>query len=61
VIICSGKVAFDIEAKLEKSGVPATLIKVEEIAPFPVKSIKKHLAELGNDTTVTWVQEEALN
>lgn len=39
VIFCSGKVAFDIEARLEKTqpkdGI--LVVRLEEIAPFPIK------------------------
>lgn len=38
VVFCTGKVAFDIEARLEKNKPKDSVIvvRVEEIAPFPV-------------------------
>lgn len=41
VILCSGKVALDIEAKLETAQVSRTrVVRVEEIAPFPTARIR---------------------
>ena len=47
LVLCSGKVSFDIEATLEKregsmsDGVH--VVRVEEIAPFPVNEIREHM------------------
>lgn len=45
VILCSGKVALDIDAKLAVANLKhqVKVIRVEELAPFPVSSIKAHL------------------
>lgn len=45
VIFCTGKVAFDIEARLEKTQLKegVLVVRLEEIAPFPIKQIKTHL------------------
>jgi 2-oxoglutarate dehydrogenase complex dehydrogenase (E1) component-like enzyme len=44
VIFCTGKVAFDVEARLEKNGATGyKVIRVEELAPFPVKQIREEL------------------
>jgi 2-oxoglutarate dehydrogenase complex dehydrogenase (E1) component-like enzyme len=46
VIFCSGKVFFDIQDKLEKklkkgeSNYKTLVIRVEELAPFPVSLIE---------------------
>ena len=64
VILCSGKVGFDIQQRLEKSGVTnVKVVKVEEIAPFPVANLKNTLNhELNSaDTEFFWVQEEPVN
>jgi len=39
VVLCSGKVALDIESRLEKNSLKSgvQVIRVEEIAPFPVQ------------------------
>lgn len=60
VVLCSGKVGFDIEAHHEKhgAGAPLKLVRLEEIAPFPVAHLREHLA--GADKVV-YVQEESMN
>lgn len=42
VVFCSGKVFFDIQEKLANSklGHKVSVIRVEELAPFPVKLIE---------------------
>jgi 2-oxoglutarate dehydrogenase complex dehydrogenase (E1) component-like enzyme len=42
VVLCSGKVFFDIDAKIKAANVDhkkIKVIRVEELAPFPVKKI----------------------
>lgn len=43
VIFCSGKVNFDIAARFEKNapGQGVLVIRMEELAPFPVKKVKE--------------------
>jgi len=54
VVMCSGKVGFDIEERLEKAQLNkgVKLIKVEELAPFPVHKIRE---ELDSAKDVVWV------
>ena len=63
VVLCSGKVAFDIEAAIEKAGgnPGIRLIRVEEIAPFPVNDLRSYMGSIDKDAEVYWVQEESLN
>ena len=57
VILCSGKVAFDIETKLEgaKLNDRVKVVRVEELAPFPIASIKDHLKSANGLKEVFWV------
>jgi len=63
VIFCSGKVNFDIQIRLEKNkpSCGVQLIRIEELAPFPVAHIKEMIAQASPDTEFTWMQEEPLN
>ena len=64
VIFCSGKVNFDIQARLEKNAPQGgvLLLRMEELAPFPVAQIRQVLSEqVGADAQFTWVQEEPVN
>jgi 2-oxoglutarate dehydrogenase E1 component len=64
VIFCSGKVFFDIQAKLEENkslGHKVTVIRVEELAPFPIKLIENAIKSVNTGAQVYWVQEEPTN
>jgi 2-oxoglutarate dehydrogenase E1 component len=61
VILCSGKVYYDLYEEREKRGVDDVyLLRVEQLYPFPLKSLS---AELGRfkDADVVWCQEEPGN
>ena len=53
LILCSGKVSFDIEALLEKRDGnlkdSIRVVRVEEIAPFPVNDIRMHMLNVNQD------------
>ena len=57
VVFCSGKVALDIEARLEKSSPKqgVKVIRIEEIAPFPVAHVKQALDGVDSQAEFTWV------
>ena len=62
VILCSGKVYFDlIEAreKLKKDDV--IFYRVEQLYPFPVKSLVKELKPFAKNAKFYWCQEEPKN
>jgi len=57
-------VAFDIEAALEKEGAlnhGVRVVRLEEIAPFPVQDLRAYMGGVSKDTNVVWMQEESLN
>jgi 2-oxoglutarate dehydrogenase complex dehydrogenase (E1) component-like enzyme len=37
------------------------MIKIEEIAPFPVDDVRQALSGLDCDAKVIWMQEEGMN
>ena len=56
--------AFDIEAALEKEGAlnhGVRVVRLEEIAPFPVQDLRAYMGGVSKDTNVVWMQEESLN
>lgn len=63
VVLCSGKVAFDIEKRhADNSNYKCVqFIRVEELAPFPVDLIREATAGATSDTKFVWVQEEPVN
>jgi len=64
LVLCSGKVAFDIEAALQKEGALShgvRVVRLEEIAPFPIQDLRAYMGGVSKDTDVVWMQEESLN
>ena len=61
VVLCSGKVYFDLLEEREKRGVDDVyLLRVEQLYPFPLKSLAQELSRFkGAD--VVWCQEEPKN
>jgi 2-oxoglutarate dehydrogenase E1 component len=61
VILCSGKVYFDLLDEREKRGVDDVyLMRLEQFYPWPVKSLTTELARFRNADLV-WCQEEPKN
>ncbi len=61
VVLCSGKVYFDLHEEREKRGIDDVyLLRVEQLYPFPLKSLATELSRFkGAD--VIWCQEEPKN
>ena len=62
VIICSGKVYFDLLKSreiLKKDDI--VLIRVEQLYPFPVKSLVKIIKKYAKNANFFWCQEEPKN
>ncbi|HEU4570587.1 MAG TPA: multifunctional oxoglutarate decarboxylase/oxoglutarate dehydrogenase thiamine pyrophosphate-binding subunit/dihydrolipoyllysine-residue succinyltransferase subunit [Gemmatimonadales bacterium] len=62
VVLCSGKVYYDLAAEAEKLGVkhPA-VIRVEQLYPFPAEELRAVLARYPRAAEVVWAQEEPRN
>jgi 2-oxoglutarate dehydrogenase E1 component len=61
VILCSGKVYFDLLEEREKRGIDDVyLLRVEQLYPFPMKSVATELARFKK-ADVVWCQEEPKN
>ncbi|MCB8747945.1 2-oxoglutarate dehydrogenase E1 component [Rhodoferax sp. U2-2l] len=62
VVVCSGKVFFDLSKKREEKGLDdVTLIRVEQLYPFPHKAFATELKKYPNATEVVWAQDEPQN
>jgi len=62
VILCSGKVYFDLlDARREREIDTIAIVRVEELYPFPEALLVEQLASFSNATEVVWCQEEPLN
>jgi len=61
VLFCAGQVYYDLEAERAKRGVKdIAIVRVEQISPFPFRSIEPELKKYTN-AEVMWVQEEPKN
>ena len=61
VIICSGKVYFDLIDEREKKKLnKIRILRMEQIYPFPRNSISKHLTKV-KEARIIWCQEEPEN
>jgi 2-oxoglutarate dehydrogenase E1 component len=61
VILCSGKVYYDLFEEREKRGVDDVyLMRVEQLYPFPLKTLAHELARFPK-ADVAWCQEEPKN
>jgi 2-oxoglutarate dehydrogenase E1 component len=62
VLLCSGKVAYDLMAKRENDGTADTaIVRVEQLYPLPAEAIRAELERYPNANDVVWVQEEPMN
>ncbi len=61
VILCSGKVYYDLVEERERRGIDDVyLLRVEQLYPFPAKSLANELARFKK-ADVVWCQEEPKN
>jgi len=62
VLICSGKVYYDLRAEREKRGDARTaIVRVEQLYPFPAESLRRILGAYPSMKAAAWVQEEPSN
>ncbi|MBB5716099.1 2-oxoglutarate dehydrogenase E1 component [Sphingomonas aerophila] len=62
VVLCSGKVAYDLIEARDAAGDTATqIIRVEQLYPFPTDALSKRLARMPALEEVIWAQEEPKN
>ena len=62
VVICSGKIYFDLLDAREKEKVDdVVLIRIEQLYPFPVRSLNKAIKPYVENAKFIWCQEEPKN
>ena len=62
VIMCSGKVFYDLYKKREESNIDEiALIRIEQLYPFPYDDLEEILTKYENVSEYVWCQEEPLN
>ncbi|WP_010180455.1 2-oxoglutarate dehydrogenase E1 component [Glaciecola sp. HTCC2999] len=62
VVICSGKVYYDLlEKRRENEQDDVAIIRIEQLYPFPIDEINAELAQYQHVTDWVWCQEEPMN
>jgi len=62
VVVCSGKVYYDLSKKREDNGQDDTaLLRLEQLYPFPHKVFAAELKKYPNASEVLWCQDEPQN
>ena len=62
VVLCSGKVYFDLLDARQEAGLDDVYImRVEQLYPFPHKAFTAELKKFPNATEVVWCQDEPQN
>ena len=62
VIVCSGKVYYDLVRKREeRKATDVAILRVEQLYPFPHKAFGAELRKYPNATEIVWCQDEPQN
>ncbi|WP_327287829.1 multifunctional oxoglutarate decarboxylase/oxoglutarate dehydrogenase thiamine pyrophosphate-binding subunit/dihydrolipoyllysine-residue succinyltransferase subunit [Streptomyces sp. NBC_01198] len=62
VLLCSGKVFYDLDAHRRASGQPGTaIVTLERLYPFPSDELAAELSRYPSGVEVRWIQEEPAN
>ena len=62
VILCSGKVYFDLVDERENlKANKVQIVRIEQLYPFPVKTLVRHISRFKNAKKFVWCQEEPYN
>jgi 2-oxoglutarate decarboxylase len=62
VLLCSGRITWDLIAERKRIGDTRTaILRMEQLYPRPVKELKAALAEFPNVKELRWVQDEPAN
>ncbi len=62
MVLCSGKVYYDLIEEYEKRQVKdVAVVRVEQLYPFPRVEMYAELVRFPNSRTVVWCQEEPMN
>src|SRR5690606_7745000 len=62
VLLCTGKVYYELRDRREKLGRPdVAIVRLEQLYPLSTAELEKSLEPFARDVPVTWVQEEPEN
>jgi 2-oxoglutarate dehydrogenase E1 component len=62
ILLCSGKVAYELEKRREEDGRhDVAIVRVEQLYPLPRRALEEALSGYTTGTPAVWVQEEPEN
>lgn len=62
LLLCSGKIYYELAAaRKETNAEHISIVRIEQLYPFPEKQLRELLKEYNSDVELVWVQEEPLN
>jgi 2-oxoglutarate dehydrogenase E1 component len=62
IVVCGGKVFYDLAAARKKSGdEKVAVVRLEQFYPFPERALREIFASYPNATQLVWCQEEPKN
>ncbi|GIH28902.1 alpha-ketoglutarate decarboxylase [Acrocarpospora phusangensis] len=62
VVLCSGRIYYDLAAARAKSGrQDVAIVRLERLFPFPENPLKAELARYAPDVELVWTQDEPVN
>ena len=61
VVLCSGKVAYDLMKERDEREVDAAIVRIEQLYPWPEQQVTDLLASYPGAADVVWAQEEPKN
>ncbi len=61
VVLASGKVAAEAEEYRDENNIPAAVIRVEQLYPWPFVDVAAAMARYPNAREIVWLQEEPEN
>jgi 2-oxoglutarate dehydrogenase E1 component len=61
VLLCSGKIYYDLIERRQKDDAAVAIIRTEQLYPFPADAVTKAINRFPKAREVVWVQEESHN
>jgi 2-oxoglutarate dehydrogenase E1 component len=62
VVLCSGKVYYDlVEARKKSESLRVSIVRLEQFYPFPLTRLREVLSRYTNSKELVWAQEEPKN
>ncbi|MFN0003622.1 MAG: 2-oxoglutarate dehydrogenase E1 component [Burkholderiaceae bacterium] len=62
IVMCSGKVYYDLAKKREEKGLEdVAILRAEQLYPFPHKAFSNEVKKYPNATEIVWTQDEPQN